>query len=398
MKRRAFVQALLIFLLLTGSWILVFLRFNRGDAPAPRDNSPLAEPSGQLVPEPADPPGLPPLLDETKPQPTAPDSWAEAIGLLQAAGSPAAMRAALADLEARIFALPPEQAIAFLLEFLESGADLRTGLAFQPGPDHSLVGAASLRALLLDWLHALDPALAARWAETELTSAGTALRPDVYAIHLRNYALGSADPLPARNAFLTERLQSALQYQPWLTQPSAAVAEMMDVAVHTGAIGLIPDFSRLIGRDAPQQLRRAAALTLERLVDRQPLQALSEILQQPGWPAGMEPVRAGYFARLDPNIDGAEALLDAYLTSPRVGREEAQFFLFSFPNLNRSFSHNLLSNQNFITLPGAAEAQLNAALLKVRAWRADPAMAAHRDTLDEVQTALLGRLGRPPSP
>jgi hypothetical protein len=398
MKRRAFIQALLIFILLIGSWVLLFLRFNRDQEPAVPAGSATRELPEIAEPAPADRPVPLPAPDTPAPEAAVPDSWSGWTDRLQSAASPAAMRAELEALKSELFTLPRAEAIAFIRAYLESGADLRTGLAFQPGRDQSLIGAASLRALLLDWLHALDPELAAQWAEAELLDEGTGLVPDVYAIHLRNYALGTAAPDAVRIPFLIDRMEAALQHAPWLADPTSAVAEMMDVAVYANATRLVPALSQLMERDDPQMLRRAAALTIERLVDQQPLEALSEILQQPDWPDDMGMARAGYFARLDPEIDGAAALLEDYLASPQIDPAEARFFLLSFPNLNRSFSNNLLSNQNFNTTPGAAEAQLESALRLVRQWQDDPALAGLGDTLDEVEGALVQRLYGPPSP
>jgi hypothetical protein len=249
-----------------------------------------------------------------------------------------------------------------------------------------------LRAFLLDLLQQLDPQLAAQWAVDELTSSGTALAPDVYAVHLRNYALGSEVGEEARTAFLNNRLQAVLQSDDWTSNPTTAIAEMMDVAVYTGAIALLPDLSKLMKKGDPQMLRRAAALAIERLVDKEPMAALSEILAQEDWPGGMEKARAGYFARLNPGIEGAPQLLEDYLASPGVTADEARFFLLSFPNLNQSLSHNLLSSQISITSAERNEEILANALDLVRAWQEDPELSRLETTLGEVEQAINERL------
>lgn len=311
---------------------------------------------------------------------------------LESASSPEAMRAALAELANSLLGLPREEAIRSIVEFLESGADFRTGLAFQPGPGHTLIGTQSLRAFLLDLLHQLDPELAAEWAEDELSRMGTSLSPDVYAVHLRNYALGSNAPEEDQSAFLNSRLLAALQSDEWIDNPNPAIAGMLDVAVHTSATHLLPDISHLMKQGDPQLLRRAAALTIERLVDNNPVPALSEILGEENWPDGMEKARAGYFARLDPGREGATALLEDYLSDPSVSAEEARFFLLSFPNLNQSLSYNLISSQISITPHTESEKVLENALNLVRTWQDRPDMSRLRPTLDEVAQAISERL------
>jgi hypothetical protein len=393
MKGRAFLQALFLVLFFIGSWFFLFFRMAREEPLQGADETPSSETLNDVGDEPtAAIPDENPAAVKASNGPVPPDSWTDWIDYLDSATSPNTMRAALDELASTILTMPREEAIRSIVEFLESGADLKTGLAFQPGPGNSLIGSNSLRAFLLDLLSQLDPELAAEWAEAELSQLGTTLAPDVYAIHLRNYALGSTAPEADRIDFLNDRLLSVLHNDEWMANPTSAIAEMMDVAVYTEATQLVPELSLLMARQDPQMLRGAAALAIERIVDSQPMDALTEILQQEDWPSGMEKARAGYFARLDPAIDGAAALLEQYLSAPMVDNEEARFFLLSFPNLNRSLSNNLLSSQNSITSSSTDEEIMEGALELVRAWQATPAMADLNPTLLEVEDALLQRL------
>ncbi|NDV62044.1 hypothetical protein G0Q06_06260 [Puniceicoccales bacterium CK1056] len=393
MKGRAFIQALFLVLFLVGSWFLLFMRLAKEEPIDPGEvPSPSVSQDEQVEPPVAEAPS-PPQPDTPKQvQPTPPESWAAWIQHLESASSPEAMRTALKQLADSILSSPKEDALQAILEFLQSGADLKTGLGFQPGPENSLVGTASLRAFLLDLLHQLDPGLAAEWATDELSRLGTSLTPDVYAVHLRNYALGTTDPEEARIDFLNRRLEAALQDDQWTGNPSSAIAELLDVAVYTGETAFVPEFSNLMKIGDPQMLRRAAALAIERLVDKDPVVALTEILEQDTWPEGMEKARAGYFARMDPGLAGAPELLEEYLTSPKVSAGEARFFLLSFPNLNQSLSHNLLSSQISITGASTNQEIMKAALDLVRDWRSEPGMSRLEPTLTEVEEAINERL------
>ncbi len=394
MKRRAFFQALVLCLLLAGSWILhlISLRSGPGDEETPaRDVH--EEAATEAAPTPPPETTSPGASDTVPASPEVPGPWQDWVDRLDALSSPAEMRVELGSLREELFSLPPEEAIARLVTFLESGFDKPTGLAFQVGPDGALLGAASLRALLLDWLGQLDPALAADWARSELLADGTGLVPDVFVIHLRNYEWGSPAPESERQAFLEDRFGELLDHEPWMQNPTTALAEAMDVAVHTRATRFVPDLTALMEPEKPALLRRAAALGVEKLVDREPVQALSELLREADRPTALPKARAGYFARLDPTLGEAPDILDPYLSAPGVSREEAVFFLRSFPNLNQSFSHNLLSSNNVMTSGEEIRARLLGALDHLRRWRDDPAMDDLREALDAEAARIRRQLG-----
>lgn len=394
MKRRAFFQALILCLLLAGSWILLLVSLRNGSEETPATG---AGPGEEILAEPGPPPSdsaIPSASTTDDPEsPQPPPLWSEWIERLETAASPAEMRAALGNLREALFSLPAGEAIDRIAAFLESGFDTRTGLAFQVGPGGTLQGAASLRALLLDWLGQLDPALAADWARSELLADGTGLVPDVFVIHLRNYEWGSPAPENDRHAFLADRFGELLRHDPWMENPTTALAEAMDVAVHTRSTRFIPELTALMEPGRPPLLRRAAALGVEKLVDREPVEALSGLLRAVGRPTALPKARAGYFARLDPTLEAAPDILRPYLAAPGVSREETVFFLRSFPNLNQSFSHNLLSSNIAMTDGEEIRTRLRGALDLVNRWREDPALRSLRETLDAEAARIRQQLG-----
>lgn len=393
MKRTALIQAIILFCLLIGSWVLLILRFTgEADAPTPPPPTPTAQspsadtPARESIPQP------PEAEPDSSPNPSVPEDWVEWIDAFRSLDSPAAMRDALAELREQLLSLPPEEAVSMILTFLESGIDVRTGLAFQVGPDGRLLGADSLRAMLLDWLFEIDPPAAAALAREALAVDGTALAPDEYTIHLRNYGLGSEDPPAEVRQFLENRLADLIAHEPWMENPTRAVAAAFEVAVHTRATRFVPDFSRLMARDRPQILRSAAAVSIEHLIDAAPLDSLRELLDEADEPDPLFRARAGYFARLDPSLDGAGQILDDYLSSPGVGPEEIRFFLESFPNLNRTFSYRLFGSQNPDTFSDDHIGRFGSALRQVREWQADPSMSAFSETLEDLEARLAGHL------
>lgn len=394
MKRSAFFQALLLFMLLAGSWMLLVVRFSNSER-APEAAS--TQPARTLETE-RDPPREPgPGTPEPSPAPV-PESlpsgpWPERLDRLRATGSPVEMRAALAALREGLMALPPDVAIRQIQTFLESGEDLRTGLAFQVGPGGRLRGAGSLRVLLLDWLHELDPQLAAEKAVTALERSGTTLPQDLYTIHLGNFARGTDLPEAEARRRLARYFDDLLSHEPWLRDPRGAFAEAMDVAVYLGNPDFVPGLVRLVEPGRPQLLRHAAALAIERMVDANPVETLDLLLEADSFPDGLERARAGWFARADPGLPGAPALLKRYLQTPEVSRKEARQFLAAFPNLNLSLSHNLLSTGIPDTSDMDYGGRLRSALGLVRDWLDEPRMDGLSADLKKAEERLLRQLG-----
>jgi hypothetical protein len=345
MKKTAFIQAIVIFLLLVVSWFLLAKRLLQRDAPEPSDAQNI-QPQSSEVDKPQDtqtPPqtNTDPPVDE--PSIELPAFWNNWLESLNAATSPADMRAKISTLKESVFSLPRNQAVDTLSTFLKSGTDLSTGLAFQPGRDNQLVGAKSLRALIFDWLHSLDPILAGDWARQELHQFATALAPDVFVIHLRNAARDPSQSADTVKALLATNMDRLMNHEPWINQPTSAIAEAMDIFVYLGHSNAAPRLADLLTQKSPVLMRHAAALALERLVDQSSLDTLSQLLHSDSL-AELPKSRANYFARLNPSTDSEKQLLMTYLFEVASPAEQINF-LKAFPNLNHSLSHNLLSAQ-----------------------------------------------------
>lgn len=389
MKRLAFLQALVVFILLIGSWALLFKRFREPTpaTPAPETATPAPDPTPDpTAPDPTPDPGQAP----TAPKPSGlSGDWQAILEQLDQAGSPNEMRQWLGALRDSVFSIPAPDAIASLIEFLASGADLKTGLAFQPGPEGRLTGAASLRALVLDWLHRLDPALAGSWARRELAYAGTTLVPDVFVIHLRNAATDPTQSAEAISGLLELHMDQLMGHEPWLAAPTSAIAEAFDILVYLRNPRWSGPLAGLLDTEEPPLLRHAAALALERLVDAQPLAVLSALADDSRLD-GLPKTRAHYFARLDPTDGPDAAFLRDYLLGAPIA--EQAYFLAAFPNLNLALSHNLLSPQFSNTSARDATARLRSALAFLQSIQndlPDPAIAARcREGIERIRTQL----------
>lgn len=393
MKRIAFLQALIVFILLMGSWFLLFSRFRQSPVgsekkvPTPESQA-LKTPTGDVSESIPSTPVPAPNATSLSPE------WQKLLQPLDQARSPAEMRLLLANLQASLLAMSPDQALAFINAYLDSWNDMKTGLALQPGPKGRLRGAASLRAVLLDWLHHLDPTLAGERARNELTRYGTALSPDSFVVHLRNLARDPSQPADDINRLLVSYMNALLNHGPWINEPNAAIAEAMDILVFTADARWTEPLSKLVDQSPSPLLRHAASLALERLVDANPLQTLGDMADL-GLLQYLPKNRAGYFARLDPQISGAAELLKSYLIDT-ASPPEQKFFLAAFPNLNLSLSYNLLTSPIESTQRLNASERLNSAIALLRQWQRDPQFAHIESDLSNTIQRIQSQLGTPP--
>ncbi len=390
MKKKAFLQALILFLLLILSWVLLVRRFEKTEEPAP---PPVAEQVPAPEPEPVDrEAAVPPPVAELSPEAKIPPDWTEWMEFL-AAGDPGPERMRrIRDLRQTLFSMPADEAVASIMELLRSGYDLPSGGLFASGEGGRLADAGSLREHLLDWLGQLDPATAAAYSMTEISSRGTAMPAGDYVLHLRNFAWGYPGDESTRVAFLENGFQALLGNPEWMARPGPAVAEAMDIAVYLGDSGLVPSLAGLRGPGRPEVLQHAGDLALERLVEEDPLPAVRALLGSPEGRALSDRARAGYVARLDPVDEASRSLLSDYLADPGTSAAEVSDFLAYFPNLNRSLSYNLLSRGISDTPPADTPGRLRRALRAVEAWQADPALQQYRRELESARQRLLQQL------
>ena len=389
MKLRAFIQALCLFLILVAPVVFFVLSQRKsgtplgtapGNAAAPAEVTHREEGTGhgeEDAPPPGEPAEAPPVVVD----------WEAVIAGLREAEGPAATRDRLRGLRQWLLSMGPAAASGEILRFLETGRDLPLGLRFRVGPGGRLAGAPSLRSTLLDWLGQWNPGTAGRRARTALRNKGTELPASEYVLHLRNFAWASRgeEGLAATDKeFLLDQTRALLRHEPWLNRPTPAVAEAVDVVVHLESADLLPDLLELLRPGAAPGLRAAAALGLERLVDRRPMEVLPALLE-----ADLPSVqRAASFARLHAATEPARELLAGYLASDRIPAEEKRSFLDYYPNLNNALSHNLLSAQLLNTEIVPAGERLRTAAARLDRWLADPAFRELYPRLEQTRRRL----------
>ena len=263
----------------------------------------------------------------------------EALVNFRTALEPEEARALLANLRDTVRRAPEGKAAAALVDFLRRGGDAPTGLPFSVGADGVMDGVPTLRLALLDLLPSLDPTAALELARELM--AGKASQ-DEYALCLRNVAWNDLDGDMRQE--LSTRFLEMLQ-MPWIKDPSAGFLEAFDVAVEVGGK---PMFDRLVtvARDAEQRsdddLARAAYMSLDRMVTRDPGLVRGSLEKDAAWMDFAPMQRASLVSRLDITDAAQLGLFTKYLTSPRAAGE-LEYFAGLYPNRNYLHGNRLVT-------------------------------------------------------
>jgi hypothetical protein len=291
-------------------------------------------------------------------------------------------RQQLAALRVALTAMPANEAVAHIRQFLDSKADALTQLGFKIGDHGLLVEAPTLRTFLLDELARIDPASAADYAKVILASKDS---PDEWAVALRNLARG--DDSAGGRQLLEQKIGEMVQYAPWQQNPSVGFLEAFDVAVYLGGDGLMPELTDLVRQQDNPAVAHASFLALDRLVINEPVSTLNALLADPDSMQGRELSRADYFSRADVRDSQQRQILESYLLNPQTTAAELDAFAGIFPNANFMISPNLLTPSPTIDRDTLVNRDA-AALSVVQEWLADPRFVQLRPELQKTAIRL----------
>ncbi len=301
----------------------------------------------------------------------------------------AGSRESLKDLQDKLRSMDSAEAVAWVREFLTSGKDKTTGLAFEIGSDHSLTQWPTFRTFLLDALRNIDPAAAAEISRGVLSDFTTA---DEWALALRN--IGLADSSPETNAILNEKAQSLIKNPAWQADPSVGYLNAFDVFVHTRAVGSAPLLSDLVQRKDRKDLAHAAFLTLDRLVQRAPADMLVLLASDKELQQSRPEMAAQQFARADLRDPAQQAIVRSWLLDPARTGTELHSFAGVYPNNNRFVSNNLLTTEP--PQSGSDFAMHDRAALEIlHSWSTDPAFTPVKEHLGTMISRLNGFVATP---
>jgi len=342
--------------------------------------------AGQPAPPPARPLPAPSGANLQPASPAAPANGSlqrlremnSSLKTLDAAGA----RRSLAEWRAQLAALPKDEAVSAIRQFLNSKMDAPTHLGFKVAGNGWLDEAPTLRTFLLDELARLDPAAAADYSRVILAGMDS---PDEWALALRN--LASGDTSADGRALLEQKITAMLQYPPWQQNPSVGFLEAFDVAVYLGGTDLLPTLADLARQQDNPAVTHASYLALDRLVIANPATVLGALEAAPDLLQGREATRADFFARADVRDPQQRQVLESYLLNPAIGASELRTFAGIYPNANYMISLNLLTPTP--TPDRASLVSRDAQSLAVaQQWMADPRFAGLGPVLQSITSRL----------
>ncbi len=310
-----------------------------------------------------------------------------AIGRLREKSDPAAALQTLKQLQAALASMPRDEALALIRDYLASGNDQPTGLSFEIGSGGALTGWPTFRTFLLDALSAIDPAAAASLGREILTTPTTA---DEWALALRN--VGRFETTAEANAYLIERTEALITNLEWQADPSVGYLNAFDVLVHTNATASTPLLSSLIQQKDRRDLAHAGFLTLDRLVQRDPVAVLPQLAADTALQQSRPEMVAQQFARADLRDETQRGIVKSWLLDPSRSATELRSFAAVYPNNNRFISHNLLTTET--QQSGAEIAEHDRQALEIlKSWAEDPTFQPIADPLRAMTARLTGFVG-----
>ncbi len=269
----------------------------------------------------------------------------------------------LDSLRGRLREMSAAEAVAEIEGFLASGKDGATGLEFDIGSGGGMKGWPTLRVYLLDLLLEIDPSAAARISRNILAKPTSA---DEWALALRNVARGEGDD--ANSDFLRTKAEELIANPEWRVKPSVGFLNAFDVLVHTRATASAPLLSGLIQDKERRDLAHAAFLTLDRLVQREPVAMLEKLVADRALRESRPEMFAQQFARADLRDERQRELVKTWLLDPARTPLELRNFAGVFPNNNQMISNNLLTSEIRVSGEELLKHDLEV-LAIIRRWR-----------------------------
>jgi hypothetical protein len=277
-----------------------------------------------------------------------------------------------------------DASIAAILTFLQTGQDAPTGKGFAVGEKGALTQATTLRVYLMNKLGLLsretggEAALGV--AREVLGSFGSA---DEWAVSMRNVAWFDKNG----REFLQNRVSAMLGHAEWCDSPSVGMLEAFDVIVHTGAVALVPELSRLVAvQNSP--LARASSVALDRLASHDARELTVLLNQQPQLLASTPLQRADLFAHADLKISAQREQLEVYLLRTDVSAGERQKFLASLVQSGRFVSYNLVTPLIPPESPIEARERLQTLMRTVNEWKDDARFKGLTSELGTLENKL----------
>ncbi len=282
-------------------------------------------------------------------------------------------RELLSEAWGKISDISTDQATRMILDFLDSGVDVETGLRFRVGQRGVLRSHPTLRVAALDWIGELNPRAAKEYARHIFETSDSA---DEWALGLRNYGRLIE---PGADRYFAEIIERFVKNDDWRLSPSAGFFEGFDAVVYNVQTSLIEDLLELHAGDYEQ----LSIMVVTELAQQGPAEVIRDAVENDAW-ANAEQLRATVVSRANPLLPDQADLVVQYLLKDDVPMWEKEMFAEMFPLSSGFIGHRLLTSPGVRPLGESAEIDV-ATLSLVETWAADTRFARYSAILQRVQ-------------
>jgi hypothetical protein len=232
---------------------------------------------------------------------------------------------------------------------IENHADVTTFLNFQLDRAGDVVSWPSFKGVLLDLLIEFDPAEAARLSEMSLFSRESS--------DLVPFAFLAFSAAGWEREEFENMVEATLTYEPWLREAGPAFLNGFDAIVHLEMLDFADRLAQYTSGIYSKGVQHAAYLTLKRMAQNNPNEVLSSLTSSGATRELAPHYRAEFYSLLDPGDPNQIPMIQQYLSNPEMTENELKRFVAYFPNLDRVWTRNLLS-ENVIPSANAEVSRL----------------------------------------
>jgi hypothetical protein len=297
-------------------------------------------------------------------------------------------RAILAALREQLLAAGNSAAAKAIIEYLESGRDCDTGLAFKVGKNGAMISTPTMRTFLLDLLASVDQQAALDYAETVFDAKASA---DEYAICLRN--VGRIDTSDSAKSYIYKRASELLSDATLAANPTTGFVEAFDALAYAGDASAISILAQYLEEGKGTALNMPAFMALDRLAIDDTEATLNTLLENSSLLDDRPLTRAGYFARADLADEDQTEEVETYVLKLDAESDEAEYFFSTLPNLNFMIIDGILTDRLSISGDYVTERQ-SAAFEALETWESDSRFSAYKSLIKKAAERLERTMGK----
>ncbi|MEK7953965.1 hypothetical protein [Luteolibacter soli] len=292
--------------------------------------------------------------------------WQECLSRCENGDDPAKLKQWLVTTKSRWLEEEPDVVAQTIGQLLRSGADAKTGIAFETGPGRALRGWPTMRVFLLDVLSVTDPDLAMEIAREVLTTTSSA---EEFAVALKPLTFG--ETWRASDKELAGYFSKMLETPAW--QDSVGLAEALDLSRFSRSPEIAESLAHWVDH-SPTALK-AGSFALHETAAEQPALVAELISTDDSLFAAQPDLRASLMARTNVSDPAQAGQVEAYLKNPEIPQSEKQRFLSLFPLRSATTGYRLYGKPPAPFQKDQVQAGDQAALAMVAAWKSDPGLA-----------------------